>query len=266
MEDITPEEYDDAVRILAEELQKYPDMILTFKGFDHESGEIIVRYDISRPIFVMWLMMVSESGMSETYYSNIIEHKWGQHINYGILRKTAGAIRQKLKDNPGFAVDDGISWNDGRKTRDWTKEVIDTFFAFPEESQTSARFASLWSSRAVHYLDVALPYLVGGGEANSAAGWWAYIRRLHGSTRNTSTKSLTGQLGLPAEVWTQFELDHAALKADTTHNGGASDALQGKRIYEFLISAVIDSDKYKRGNYREILEAWGAVSSALGSS
>jgi len=146
------------------------------------------------------------------------------------------------------------------------KAVIDEFFTRPEGSQTSAVFASIWSSRVAAHRDVPLPYIVGGGEANSAAGWWAYIRRLHGSTRNTSTKSLTGQLGLPADVWTQFALDHAALKADTTHNDGASDVLQGKRIYEFLVSAAIDSDKYKGGNYREILEAWGAVSSALGSS
>jgi len=147
------------------------------------------------------------------------------------------------------------------------KAVIDEFYTRPEESQTSAVFASIWSSRVAAHRDVSLPYIIGGGEdTETAAGWWAYIRRLHASTLNTSTKSLTGQLGLPAEVWTQFELDHAALKADTTHNDGASDIFQGKRIYEFLVSAAIDSDKYRRGQYREMLEAWGAVSSALGSS
>ena len=146
------------------------------------------------------------------------------------------------------------------------KAVIDEFYRRPLENQTSAVFASIWSSRATVHIDVPLPYIIGGGEANSAAGWWAYIRRLYDSTLNTSTRSNSGRLGLPTEVWTQFALDHAALKAATSHNDGASDILQGKRIYEFLVSADIDSDKYNRGQYREILEAWGAVSSAIGSS
>ena len=148
------------------------------------------------------------------------------------------------------------------------KAVIDEFYFRPIDSQTSAVFANIWSSRAVHHLDISLSYITGGGEDTlTAAGWWAYIKRLHGSTHNTSTKSIGGILSLPDPVWRNFLADRTALIAATSHNDGASDALQGKRVHEFLVSADIDSDKYKRGQYRELLEAWGAAgSSAVGTS
>ena len=148
------------------------------------------------------------------------------------------------------------------------KAVIDEFYSRPVGSQTSAVFANIWSSRAVHHLDVPLSYIIGGGEdTETAAGWWAYIKRLHGSTHNTSTKSAGGILSLPDPVWRTFLTDRTALIAVTSHNDGASDALQGKRVHEFMESTSINSAKYKDGQYRELLEAWGAAgSSALGTS
>ena len=150
------------------------------------------------------------------------------------------------------------------------KKVIDEFYSRPEESQTSAVFASIWSSRATVYIDVPLPYEIGGGEADSAAGWWAYIRRLHDSTINTSTKSNSGRFGLPSPVWTAFTQDLVVLNALSTNtfpDGATTDADVGRRVQQFLMSAAIDSDKYRRGQYREMLEAWAAVgSTAAGSS
>ena len=120
-------------------------------------------------------------------------------------------------------------------------------------------FASIWSSRAAAHLDVALPYIIGGGEdTQTAAGWYQYLRRLHGSTYNTSTKSNSGVFALPSPVWSQFVVDMDALEAATTHNDGASDALQGKRVHEFLESDAINSANYRSGQGRELLEAWGA--------
>jgi hypothetical protein len=147
------------------------------------------------------------------------------------------------------------------------KAVIDTFYSLPEESQTSAIFANLWTVRTTQYLDIPLPYIIGGGEANSAEGWWAYLRRLHGSTYNTSTKSVSGVLGLPSPTWTNFVSDRATLAALTTHVSGTTDADHGRRVYEFLMSTDIESEKYHSGQYRELLEAWGARgSSDVGSS
>lgn len=138
------------------------------------------------------------------------------------------------------------------------KKVIDEFYGRPLESQTSAVFASIWSSRAVTHLDVELPYLIGGGEdTQTALGWYQYVRRLHGSTYNTSTKSNSGVFAVP-DFWLEFVADMDALEAATTHNDGASDVLQGKRLYEFLVSTEIDSDKYRRGQHRELIEAWAA--------
>jgi len=149
------------------------------------------------------------------------------------------------------------------------KAAIDEFFARPAESQTSAVFASIWSSRAVAHLDVPLPYEIGGGEANASSGWYQYLRRLHNSTLNTSTRSISGNLGLPSPVWTQFVADEATLTALSTliYPDGTTDADHGRRVYQFLASTVINSNKYRRGQYRELLEAWGAVGAdSVGSS
>jgi len=146
------------------------------------------------------------------------------------------------------------------------KLVIDEFFARPLESQTSAVFASIWSSRA-SIPDVSLPYLIGGGEPNNSSGWWSYVKRLHGSTYNTSTRSAGGVLGLPSPAWTQFVADRATLAALSTHVSGTTDSDHGRRVYEFLVSTSINSKKYHSGVYRELLEAWAARgSSDIGSS
>ena len=148
-----------------------------------------------------------------------------------------------------------------------SKAVIDTFFDLPIESQTSAVFANLWSVRSTLYIDVRADYIIGGGEANTAAGWWAYLRRLHGSTYNTSTKSAGGILALPSAVWTNFVADRVALAAVSTHTDGTTDADHGRRVYEFLVSTTINSERYRSGQYRELLEAWaGRGSSDVGSS
>ncbi len=133
------------------------------------------------------------------------------------------------------------SGSEGYTSASRVRKVMDEFYGRPIESQTSAVFASIWSSRATVHLDVELPYIIGGGEDTlTAAGWWAYIKRLHGSTHNTSTKSAGGILSLPDPVWRNFVADHAALRVASSHNGGASDALQGKRVHEFLVATNLE--------------------------
>ena len=152
------------------------------------------------------------------------------------------------------------SGSSGYTSASRAQAVIETFFSLPEASQTSARFANLWSSRAVHYLDVPdLTYAIGGGEANSAAGWLAYVQRLHLSTANTSTRGSLGTLDLPSPVWTDFLADRTLLQAATSAATGTADADTGRRLYQFLVSTVIDSAKYRRGGQnRELLVAWSA--------
>ena len=151
----------------------------------------------------------------------------------------------------------------GQTSAERVERTIEAFYRLPLNSQTSATFANLWSSRAVHQLEVRNDYIIGGGESQDAAGWMAYLQRVLISTANTSTKGRLGTLGLPHPVWTDFVTDHAARKADSTHNSGATDVLQGKRIYEFLVS----DNKWQSGTYREFLSAWGANgSSALPTS
>ena len=147
------------------------------------------------------------------------------------------------------------------------KAVIDEFFNRPTDNQTSAVFANLWSSRAVHHLDVPLSYVIGGGENNSAAGWMKYIARLYLSTANTSTKSVGGILHLPDDTWRTFTADLTALNAlsTTIFPDGTTDADHGRRVYQFLVSTVI-SGEYINGQGREILEAWGAANSSAAPS
>ncbi len=74
---------------------------------------------------------------------------------------------------------------------------------------------------------------------------------------------------MPGDVWIQFVDDLAVMNALSTlvFMDGTTDSDIGVRIHQFLVSTEIDSDKYRRGGYREILEAWSAVgSTAAGSS
>ena len=148
------------------------------------------------------------------------------------------------------------------------ESLITHFLTLPDASQTSATWSNMWSSRAVLYLDPALWYIIGGGEANSAAGWLAYVQRLHLSTANTSTRGSLGTLDLPSPVWTDFLADRTLLQAATSAITGTADADTGRRLYQFLVSTVIDSAKYRRGGQnRELLVAWiaGATSAAPSS-
>lgn len=146
-------------------------------------------------------------------------------------------------------------------------KVIDFFLGLPTSGQTSARFANLWSSRAVDWAEASLWYIIPSDEGNSAAGWSSYIYRLHGSTRNVSSGGTYGVLGNPDAVITQFRADRAALSSETTHTNGTTDADHGRRMYEFLVSTVISNSKYREGNqYREILVAWGAAGTSAAPS
>ena len=155
------------------------------------------------------------------------------------------------------------------------RAVIEEYYVIPQFSVTTgalldADFSSRWSSRAITYRDISLPYIIGGGEDNSAAGWWAYLQRLHCSTLNTSTRSMSGNLGLPAEIWKNWTADLLALNALSTlefPDGNTTDSDIGRRVARFYMSSVVEASRYWRGEYVELLSAWAAAgSSAVGSS
>jgi len=143
------------------------------------------------------------------------------------------------------------------------RATIDHFLTLPVASQTSARFADLWSSRAVHYLDPPdLTYIIP-EEGNSAAGWSSYVYRLYGSTRNTSSGGVYGIRGLPDQPYRDFLADRIILQAATSAITGTADADQGRRLYQFLVSSAITTGRYNRGgSHQEILIAWSAVGSS----
>ena len=144
------------------------------------------------------------------------------------------------------------------------RSVVEHFLALPSASQTSARFAQMWSSRAVEFLDPQdLSYVIGGGEGNSAAGWSSYVYRLYGSTRNTSSGGRYAIRGLPDAPMREFRVDRTALQAATSAIGGVTDAAQGQRLYQFLVSTLVVENRYTRGGaHQEILIAWSAVGSS----
>ena len=146
-------------------------------------------------------------------------------------------------------------------------KVIDFFLGLPTSGQTSAKFDTLWSSRAADWFEVELWYQIPSDEGNTAAGWSSFIYRLHGSTRNTSSGGVYGIKGNPDAVITQFRADRTALAAETSHTNGTTDADHGRRVYEFLVSPVIGSSRYRAGGqYREILVAWAAAGSSAAPS
>jgi hypothetical protein len=157
----------------------------------------------------------------------------------------------------------------GQTSAERIERTIEAFYRLPLNSQSSGTFANLWSSRAVHQREVRNDYIIGGGEAQTAAGWMAYLQRVLISTANTSTQGRLGTLGLPHPVWTDFVSDHGTLAAQTTlvFIDGTTDADQGRRVWAFLNSTLINSAKWRTGTHREFLSAWGAAgSSALPTS
>lgn len=144
------------------------------------------------------------------------------------------------------------------------RATIEHFLALPTASQTSNRFANMWSSRAVEFLDPPdLTYIIGGGEGNTAAGWSSYIYRLYGSTRNTSSGGRYAIRGLPDQPYREFRVDRTALQAATSAISGTGDAAQGQRLYQFLVSTLVPEGRYTRGgSHQEILIAWSAVGSS----
>ena len=142
-------------------------------------------------------------------------------------------------------------------------QLLNFWFTLPEVSRTSARFTDLWSSRGVHYLDTELPYEIGGGETNSAGGWSSYVNRLHGSSRNLSSGGSFNVFGLPDNTYLEFLADRTLLQAQSSAIATTVDAAVGRRLYQFLVSTVIDNTRYTRGGqHQELLIAWSAAGSS----
>ena len=142
-------------------------------------------------------------------------------------------------------------------------QLLNFWFTLPEASRTSARFTDLWSSRGVHYLDTELPYEIGGGEGDSATGWSSYVYRLHGASRNLSSGGSFSVFGLPDDTYREFLSDRTLLQAQTSAINTTADADVGRRLYQFLVSSLIDNTRYTRGGqHQELLIAWSAVGSS----
>ena len=130
--------------------------------------------------------------------------------------------------------------------------TIDRWLAGPA---TSAAFITIWDNRTAIFREDSLPqdYIVGGGEANTPLGWFAYYRRLLGSTRNTSSGGTFSVLGLPDAVWTDFStrVDTAVAAETTVNDNGIGDI-----VYNILVSTLID---YQDGTGKGLLSAWAAT-------
>lgn len=161
----------------------------------------------------------------------------------------------------------GMSGSTGAEEYLRVLRVMDAYLAGPA---TSARWTSFWDNRTAFWPTEVLhqDYIVGGGEANTAAGWYAYIRRLHGSTRNTSTGGTFGVFGLPTDTWRDFttQIDTAIAAESTVNDNGLGDI-----VYAVFISTV---SNFQDGEGKDLLAAWAAttfvqestVGSAAGSS
>lgn len=164
-------------------------------------------------------------------------------------------------------ADRGFSGSTGVTSAWRIDKVVDFFFGLPTSGQTSAKFATLWSSRAADWPEPEFWYEIPSDEGDTAAGWSSYIYRLHGSTRNTSSGGTYGIRGNPDAVITQFRADRTALAAESSHTNGTTDTDHGRRTYEFLVSAAIISSNYRAGGqYRELLVAWAASGTSAAPS
>jgi len=129
-------------------------------------------------------------------------------------------------------------------------KVIDLWMV---SDQTSAAWTSYWDNRDTMFREDTLhqDYIVGGGESNNTTGWYAYNRRLVGSTRNTSSGGEFGILGLPEDLWRDFST-RVPVSGETT----LTDNARGDHVFAVLISTVVDYQA--EGKF--LLAAWAATS------
>ena len=154
----------------------------------------------------------------------------------------------------------GQSGSTGAMEAQRVKLVMDRWLV---SDQTSAAWTSYWDNRDTYWREDVVPqdYVIGGGESNTPTGFFAYYRRLAGSTFNTSTRGtlMTG-LTLPSEVWRDFST-RVPVSGETT----LTDNARGDHVYAILISTVVN---YRDGLGKELLASWAATSatSNTGSS
>lgn len=153
----------------------------------------------------------------------------------------------------------GYSGSTGTMEAMRVQKVMDLWTA---SDQTSVSWANFWNNRDTFFREDTLHqnYVIGGGEANTPAGWYQYWRRLVGSTRNTSSGGRLNVLGLPNAVWRDFST-RVPVSGETT----LTDNAIGDHVYAVLRSTVAN---YQSGDGRGLLAAWAATSqtSNVGSS
>jgi len=130
--------------------------------------------------------------------------------------------------------------------------VIDRWLTGPA---TSAAWTNLWDNRTALFREDTLDqsYQIGGGETNTPLGYFAFYRRLVGSTRNTSSGGKFGILGLPEAVWDDFStrVDTAIAAESTANDNGIGDI-----VYNILVSTLVN---YQDGTGKGLLSAWAAT-------
>ena len=137
--------------------------------------------------------------------------------------------------------------------------LISKWFIPGRPNPTSAQWTDAWTSRAVSEEEVELPYPIAGGNANTAAGWYGYVRDLVGSTRTISSGTNTG---IPGQAFRDLSTDVVGLDPS-----GTSDVDNGQRTYNLLVSTRGPLYLAAGGAHRMLMCAWAAVgSSAIGSS
>ena len=153
----------------------------------------------------------------------------------------------------------GYSGSTGTLEAMRVQKVIDLWIG---SDQTSASWVNFWDNRDTFFREDTLHqnYVIGGGEANTPAGWYQYWRRLVGSTRNTSSGGRLNVLGLPNAIWRDFST-RVPVSVETT----LTDNARGDHVYAVLRSTVAN---YQSGDGRGLLAAWAATSqtSNVGSS
>ena len=135
------------------------------------------------------------------------------------------------------------------------ERVIDLFRALPAGRQTSAVWTNLWDNRVANFPEDGLDqsYIIGGGEDNTPLGWFAYYRRLLGSTRNTSSGGTFSILGLPDPIWSDLStiVDTAVAAETTVNDNGIGD------IVFYIINNSTRS--YLDGPAKGLLASWAAT-------
>ena len=149
----------------------------------------------------------------------------------------------------------GMTGSTGAASALRIEKVIDRFRVLPSGRQTSAAWTDLYDNRVAYFPEDGLDqaYIIGGGEANTPLGYFAFYRRLLGSTRNTSSGGTFSVLGLPDPIWSDLStIVDTAIAAETTVNDNGI----GDIVFYIISNSTVN---YLDGAAKATLAAWAAT-------